>query len=130
MRDFQQKKRWRRLVQSWPVLILLSILLLFFAWGIIGLMMRMQTTRENRQLAETKLIELQKKKEIFTADVAKLESESGIEETIREKFPVVKEGEGLIVVVDEKVKIEEPKAEEKSFFSKFNLSSTLLFWQD
>jgi cell division protein FtsB len=123
MRDFQQKKRWRRLVQSWPVLIFLSILLLFFAWGIIGLMMRMQTTRENRQLAETKLLELQKKKEIFTADVAKLESESGIEETIREKFPVVKEGEGLIVVVDEKVKIEEPKIEEKGFFSK------LFFWR-
>lgn len=124
MRDFQQKKRWRRFFYSWPVLIFMSILLLFFAWGIIGLAMRMQTTRENRQLAETKLIELEDKKETFTADVAKLDSESGIEESIREKFPVVKEGEGLIVVVDEKVKIEEPQVEEESFFS------FLFFWRN
>ncbi len=123
MRDFQQKKRWRSVLESWPVLILLGLLLLFFAWGIFSLWGRMQTTEENRRLAEKKLVELQKKKETFTHDVTKLNTQSGIEESIREKFPVVKEGEGLIVVVDEK-KTEEAIQEDKGGFFSF-----LYFWR-
>jgi cell division protein FtsB len=124
MRDFQQKKRWRNVLESWPVLILLGIILLFFAWGVIGVLVRMQTTRENRKIAENRLNELQKKKEIFEYDVKKLASPNGIEESIREKFPVVKEGEGLIIVVDDKDKNTETKEEEKGFFS------FLFFWRD
>ena len=83
----------------------------------------MQATRENRKIAENKLAELQKKREIFTADVAKLNTESGIEDSIREKFPVVKEGEGLMVVVDEKNTSIDKSTEKKSFWS------YLLFWR-
>ena len=110
------------MIESWPVLIFLFILLLFFAWGVVGLMSRVYQTRENRKIAENKLAELTKKKEIFTADVAKLGSEKGIEESIRERFPVVKEGEGLIVVVDEK---NPPEVEENSSGGFF---SFLKFW--
>ena len=124
MRDFQQKKRWRNIVESRPVLIFFGLLLLFFAWGVIGLMGKMKMTIENRKIAENKFADLQKKKESFSADVAKLNSQSGIEESIRERFPVVKEGEGLIVVVDEKEKSEEQKNEDEGFFS------FLFFWRD
>lgn len=124
MRDFQQKKRWRNIVESRPVLIFFGLLLLFFAWGVIGLMSKMKMTIENRKIAENKFADLQKKKESFSADVAKLNSQSGIEESIRERFPVVKEGEGLIVVVDEKEKAEEQKKEDEGFFS------FLFFWRD
>lgn len=117
MRNFQQRKRWRNVVESWPVLIFLGILLLLFAWGIIGLLRRMQTTRENRIIAENKLHELEKKKETFTADVAKLNTQDGIEESIREKFPVVKDGEGLIVVVDEKIPPPPEDTSSGGFFS-------------
>ena len=122
MRNFQQKTKWRSVVESWPVLILLSILLLLFAWGVVGLFRRMQVTIENKKIAENKLKELEKKKDIFTNDVAKLSTDNGVEESIREKFPVVKEGEGLIIVVDDKNKPEEAPQEEKSFFS------FLYFW--
>ncbi len=124
MRNFQQKKRWRSVLESWPVLVFLCLLLLIFAWGVVGLLQRMRLTMENREIAELKIKELERKKEIFTADVAKLNSETGIEESIREKFPVVKEGEGLIIVVEDKNKPEEESVEEKGFFGK------LLFWRD
>ncbi len=117
MQDFQQKKKWRSVLESRPVLIFLIILLLLFAWGVIGLFNKMQMTRENRRLAENKLAELQKKKEIFSADVAKLESQDGIEESIREKFPVVKDGEELIIVVDDKTPPAATDTTDKGFFS-------------
>ncbi len=124
MEDFQQKKRWRSVLESKPVLICLVILLLLFAWGVIGLFNKMQMTRENRRLAENKLMESQKKKEIFSNDVAKLQSQEGIEESIREKFPVVKEGEELIVVVDDK---NTPPVEATAYHGFF---SFLFFWKN
>ena len=40
-------------------------------------------------------------------------------ENIREKFPVVKEGEGLIMVVDDKNTSETDSVEEKNWFKFF-----------
>ena len=39
-------------MESWPVLLFLGILVLIFAWGVIGFIGKMQTTRENREIAE------------------------------------------------------------------------------
>ncbi len=114
MRNFQQKKGWRDIIESWPVIIFLGVLLLFFAWGVVGFMGKMSATSENREIAENKLLELETKKERLTTEIAKLETEGGVEENIREKFGLGKEGEGLIVVVDDKNKVEVVE-EEKSW---------------
>lgn len=102
MRNFQQKNKHGNLLHSKPVLIFLGILILFFAWGVFSLMNKMQITIENKRKAENKFIELQNKKEKFSAEIAKLKTESGIEESIREKFGLVKEGEDMIVIIEDK----------------------------
>src|SRR3989338_575841 len=98
MRNFQQKRGWRNILESWPILIFLGILVLFFAWGVIGFMGKMATTRENRKIAENKVAELREEKEKLSSDINKLNTDSGIEENIREKFGLAKEGEELIVI--------------------------------
>lgn len=124
MRSFQQKRGWRNILESWPVLVFLAILLGFFAWGVVGFMGKMQVTRENRRIAEYKISELNKEKEKLSSDIAKLKTESGVEESIREKFGLAKEGEGLIVVVEDKT----PPAAEDS--SKAGFFSSLFFWKN
>ncbi len=119
MRSFQQKRGWRNVLESWPVLIFLAILVLFFAWGIIGFMGKMAVTRENRKIAENKVAELQNEKIRLSADISKLNTESGIEENIREKFGLAKEGEGLIIVVEDKNKTEIEDENSGGFFSFF-----------
>jgi len=116
MRNFQQKRGWREIIESWPVIIFLGILLSFFTWGVVGFMGKMSATQENRKIAETKLVELEGKKARLTSEIAKLETDSGVEENIREKFGLGKEGEGLIVVVEDKNKVE-VKEEKKGWFS-------------
>lgn len=115
MRNFQQKRGFREIIESWPVIIFLSLLLIFFAWGVVGFMGKMSATSINREVARNKLLEMEAKKERLTTEIAKLETEDGVEENIREKFGLGKEGEGLIVIVDDKNTVE-VKEEEKGWF--------------
>ncbi len=109
--SFQKKRGWKNILQSKPVLAVLGILVLVFAWGVIGFMRKMQITAENKKIVEDKVLELQKEKEKLSSDISKLKTENGIEESIREKFGLAKEGEGVIVIVDDKnlPKIQEQK---------------------
>src|SRR3989338_6525238 len=110
MKSFQQKRGFRNILQSKLVLGFLGILLLIFAWSIIGFTRKMETTRENRKMIENKVEALRQEKEKLSTDIAKLETEEGVEASIREKFGLGKEGEGLIIIVEDK---NTPKIEEK-----------------
>lgn len=106
-------------MQSRPVLVFLGILVLIFAWSVFGFMGKMQITRENRKIAEEKLIELEKQKEKLLFDIAKLKTDEGVEESIRAKFGLVKEGEGVIVIIDDKNPPVAQEQESGGFFSFF-----------
>ncbi len=100
-------------MESKPVLGFLSIVILVFSWSVVGLIGKMQETSKNKQAVQARMLELTKNKEKLTADISKLQTDEGMEESIREKFGWVKEGEGVIVVVDDK-SAQEPQKEEDS----------------
>ena len=58
-------------------------------------------TRKNRQRVENKVAELEKEKEKLNSDIAQLKTEEGTEASIREKFGLAKEGEEMIVIVED-----------------------------
>lgn len=124
MRSFQPKRRFKNILHSKPILVFLSVLLLVFASGVIGFMGKMQLTIENRKIAENKVADLEKRKKELSDQTASLKTVSGIEQSIREKFPVAKEGEGLIVVVEDKNPQQNQKQESGGFFS------FLFFWKN
>src|SRR3989344_5532571 len=119
MKSFQHKRGWKDILQSRPILVLLGILVLIFAWSVFGFMGKMKITRENRKIAEEKLIELEKQKEKLLFDIAKLKTDEGVEESIRAKFGLVKEGEGVIVIIDDKNPPVAQEQESGGFFSFF-----------
>ncbi|OGI58108.1 hypothetical protein A3C60_01120 [Candidatus Nomurabacteria bacterium RIFCSPHIGHO2_02_FULL_37_45] len=119
MRNFEQKRGWRNILQSRPILVLLGILVIIFAYGVIGFMGKIQVTRENRKIAENKIAELKQEKDKLTLDIAKLKTDEGVEESIRDKFGLAKEGEGMVVVVENKNKIEIQDTKSGGFFSFF-----------
>ena len=123
MKSFQRKRGWRNILHSRPVLAILFILLLIFAWSVIVFMGKMSITRENKKIAESQVTELEEQKLKLTAEIAKLGTSSGIEESIREKFPVVKEGEGVIIIVEDENQSEVPEKKSGGFFS------FLFFWK-
>ena len=109
MRNFQQKKVWSNLIQSKPALILLGILILFFAWNVFGLWNKMAETSKNRQIVENKVTALKLQKEKLSSEINSLETDQGKEKFIRENLGWVKEGEGLIIVVEDKNPLETKK---------------------
>ncbi len=119
MRKFQGKRSVRNILQSWPVLIILAALTVFFTWQVIGFWAKMESTKKNRQIAEDKLLELNKSKENLSADIAKLETPEGIEESIRNKFGLVQEGEEVIVVVEDQNPDSNPEKEDEGGFFYF-----------
>ena len=119
MKSFQQRGVWSNIIHSWPVLISLGLLVLVFAWGVIGFIGKMQITRENREIAENKMAQLEEEKKKLSSDIAKLQTDEGVEASIREKFGLAKEGEGVIVVVEDENSTVVESEDKGGFFSFF-----------
>ena len=85
---------------------------------------KMTITGENKKIAENKIKELEQEKEKLSSDIAKLKTDAGIEESIREKFGLAKEGEGVIVIVEDKNKTEVSDIKPPGFLS------SLFFWRN
>ncbi len=120
MKNFQKKSRLKVFFESSIILLLLFILILFFIWNIIGFIGKMRDTINNRRIAEHKLLELVRSKENLSREIGKLKTDEGVEESIRDKFGLAREGEQMIVIVDDKsTKNIENTPENKGSFSFF-----------
>ena len=118
MKDFQKRGKWEYVMQSKPFLIFFGVLILFFIFSMFGFMNKMEDTSKNRKIAEDRILELEKSKEKLNSEISKLKTEKGVEESIREKFGLAKEGENMILVVGEKNPLEVQKEEDnKGFWS-------------
>lgn len=120
MKNFKKRGRFENLMQSKPFLIFFGIIIIFFIFSMFGFMNKMEETRKNRKIAEDKIIELEKSKEKLNTEISKLKTEKGVEESIREKFGLAKEGEDMILVIDDKnTPTEEKEANSSGFFDFF-----------
>jgi cell division protein FtsB len=101
MRNFQQKRNWRNIIESKPVLILLGILILFFAWNILGFWNKMRETEKNKKTAEEEVVSLEQQKEKLSSGLNSLNTDEGKEKIFRENFGLAKDGEDEIVIVED-----------------------------
>ncbi|MFA7193407.1 MAG: septum formation initiator family protein [Candidatus Paceibacterota bacterium] len=118
MREFSRKRKVRQMIFSVPVLILLCIILFFVAKGSWGVYKKYSLSKSELENSQADLTVLEEKKQTIEAKIEKLQTETGIEKEIRSKFDVAREGEKLIVIVEDKV-TEEIVVEEKGFFGNF-----------
>jgi len=99
MREFQGKRVLKKVLYSKIFVALLLIivgLMLYRIWGI-GSRSRVVTAEQQALLAQ--VAELSERKKVLEKDLAALKTDRGMEEAIRQKFSVVKEGEGVVTVV-------------------------------
>lgn len=120
MSNFQGHSFWKRLLHSNLGILVCSIFLLLFLFNIIKFTIKNFETRKNRQVAKEQLDNLQREKQLLQNDIEKLKTEDGVEESIRDKFGLAKDGEGLVVIVDEEnKKTEEKQKKLANFWDKF-----------
>lgn len=91
-----RRKLWTRF--SIIFLIVGGLLLARSVWNIYE---KQATADTSRLAAVRRLRELEARKTELEKELSRLSTERGIEEELREKFPVAKEGENVVVIVDE-----------------------------
>ncbi len=100
MKELQKKQKIRRIMYSIPSLILLSIIAFLLAKGAVGVMDKKRDSSElSRNLSE-EAVALTLREQQLKEEVARLQTEEGVEDEIRERFSVTQEGEFVAVIVD------------------------------
>lgn len=118
MKNFQEDNFKDRLMHSKVFLLILLCFVLFFFYNVIKFSVKAFETRENKIIAEEKVAGLQKEKDRLNLEIQRLNTEAGVEENIRNKFALAKDGEGLIVVLDdENPQVQKPQTKIQKFFS-------------
>ena len=101
--DIRQKARLRKAMYAKPTIIALVLLLAFVVHGSWGMYQKSAVANANKMKAEELVSELQVREKQLSEDIVGLSTERGIEEEIRERFMVAKEGEGVIIIADPEV---------------------------
>lgn len=98
------KKSKKNHYQFWhsPVaLIILFSLIIIFGYNMISLLNKKKDTTSKKEQILAQIEDLKEREQTLRKNNLKLETEEGKEEVIREKYQVSKEGEKVIVIVDE-----------------------------
>lgn len=104
MFDFRQKRKIRTILESRIVWAILLILAGFMALSTYGHYQIAEEATEKRIEAEQEKMSLEKRKEDLTEEVKYLSDERGIEAEMRRQFDVAKEGEQIVIIVEDEEK--------------------------
>lgn len=86
------------------VLVVLFSILVLFTFSIVGLSEKERETSQKKDIELTKIENLRLREKTLNQDIEKLKTEEGIEETIRDKYQVVKPNEKMVTIIDEENK--------------------------
>jgi len=86
------------------ILIVLFAILVLFTFSIVGLSEKERETAQKKDIELTKIENLRLREKNLNQDIKKLKTEDGIEETIRDKYQVVKPNEKMVTIIDEENK--------------------------
>lgn len=124
MREFQQKQIFKEKLYSKTTVFILLVLALLLAKGVVNIYIKERESRKNKEEAELELINMQNRAEELKQASERLKTPVGIEQEIRSKFGVAKEGEKVILIVEEEESA--PVEKEEGFFGRF--FQALKFW--
>jgi len=100
MINFDSRIKRSRGLKKPIILGILFILLIIFSRATWNIYQKERASREILNEKESELGELLDRKNNLDSELSKLETERGIESEIRDKFGFIKEGEEVIILVD------------------------------
>jgi len=88
--------------RSFFIIIILALVCTVLLMSVIRLYKKNKSSRETKNDYQEKYEELEEKKENLETKLEAVQSDRGIEAELRSRYDVVKEGEQMIKVIDEK----------------------------
>ena len=116
MAEFKRNKK-NSFWSSPLALLALFVIVVIFAYNITDLVKKNHETIKKNDLIIAEIDALKKKESDLQKEIDGIKTEQGIEEAIREKYQVVKNGEKMVMIVDEeKSKTETTVPQSKTSF--------------
>lgn len=100
-------------------LFILFAAVVFFSYNIVDLAKKAKETSEKKSLILDEIKYLQNKSDTLNKEITALETDFGKEEELREKLPYTREGEKMVVIIEEEEKEKPVATEEVSSFDRF-----------
>lgn len=126
MFDFHEKRKIKAILFSKITLLLLLVPIAFLGMSVFGLYEKEREVSKRRVENEQELERLHERARALKANVHALTSERGIEGEIRDRYDVAKEGETVVVIIEEEesepAQVSEKEEEKNSWLSR------LIFW--
>ncbi len=113
MFDFFERRKFRRLMYSKVALLCLLFVVVFLAKGVWDVYSKEREASRLVRERQAELKDIEARQTALVAELKKLSTARGIEEELRQKYEVAREGEKVIVLVDPP-KEDSPHATESS----------------
>ena len=101
MREFRERRNLRRVFFSKFTLILLAVILIFLVYSSVKVYLKSREAAQVNAMLQKEVDDLRAQKAELEASVNKLQTKTGAEEAVRDKFMVQKPGEKTVIIVDE-----------------------------
>lgn len=111
MSDFNRKNN-NSFWHSPLFLLVFFLILILFSYNILGLIEKERETAKKKDIELSKIESLRNRETSLIRDIERLKTDEGVEETIRDKYQVVKEGEKMVVIVDDEKKEDNVQVED------------------
>ncbi len=100
MKDFKRRRSLKRLLKKPWIIGILAVIFFFLARAAFGVYKSEQISQQELENARRQEQELSDREAFLQSQIQKFGSERGLEEELRTKFPVVKEGEKMVIIVE------------------------------
>ena len=100
MIDFHEKRKLKQFLYSKVTLVVLAIVVLLLLNSVWNIFLKERVTNTTRKKLEREFVELQEREALLREEIERLSTPRGVEEEIRSKFEVAKEGEETMVIID------------------------------
>jgi len=116
MREFQERKKFRKIFLSKPAFALLLCLIVLLAFPIYRMYEKSRQAVLKNGAVENEIADLEQRKKDLEAKVDRLRSEAGVEKELRARFQIEKPGEKYVVILENPNQPPEKPAEQKPGF--------------
>ncbi|OHA26784.1 MAG: hypothetical protein A3C06_01420 [Candidatus Taylorbacteria bacterium RIFCSPHIGHO2_02_FULL_46_13] len=100
MKEFRRRRSVKQVLYAPVTIVLLALVLFFLARAVMNVYRSEQNSRRELVNAERNVADLSVRSDFLQREIDKLSSEPGLEAELRNKFPIVKEGEKMVIIVE------------------------------
>ncbi len=120
MEDFQRIKKIRKRIYSRTTFLVLCIITILIVKGTLGVIKKQRESEDDLLRARLYLKSLEKREAELSSSMSYLKTSQGLEREVRDKFSVARDGEEVILVIEEEGGEDGVKSDDRSIFIKIS----------